>query len=80
MPTTTETEHRASAAERHHELAMAAINRPTPEFKVELTWNAKGDTQVNVAGSGSNLGTLGSAVETEYDRLREKYPRGNGAA
>lgn len=78
----TDTEHRASAAERHHELAMAAITRtPTPpEHTVGLTLNAKGDVQIEVTGRGTDLAGLVESVQAHFDQLRLAYPRGNGAA
>ena len=77
MTATTPEPQRQSAAERYHEFAMAAIqhSRQRPEFKIELSWNAKGDTQIAVVGSGDDLEALGAGVEAEYDRLRAKYPR-----
>ncbi len=76
-------EHRASAAERHHELAMAAISRTAapPEHTVGLTLNAKGDVQIEVTGRGQgDLADLAWSVAKVFDALREKYLRGNGAA
>ena len=74
-------EHRPSAAERHHELAMAAISRAPapPEHTVGLTWNAKGDVQIEVTGRGHDLPQLASDVAEQFDALRARYPR-NGAA
>ena len=80
----TEEIHRPSAAERHHELAMAAIQRApqAPEHTVGLTLNAKGDVQIEVTGRGSGeLQGLADSVAVTFDSLRERYPRGgNGAA
>ena len=84
MPTTAaNTEpRRPSAAEREHELAMAAISRTAapPEHTVGLTLNAKGDVQIEVTGRGTDLDALVSSVSSHFDALRAKYPRGNGAA
>lgn len=73
-------EHRPSAAERHHELAMAAISRAPapPEHTVGLTLNAKGDVQIEVTGRGHDLPQLASEVAEHFDALRARYPR-NGA-
>ena len=82
-PQTPSTEpRRPSAAEREHELAMAAISRTAapPEHTVGLTLNAKGDVQIEVTGRGTDLDALVSSVSLHFDALREKYPRGNGAA
>lgn len=74
-------EHRPSAAERHHELAMAAISRAPapPEHTVGLTLNAKGDVQIEVTGRGHDLDALVTATREHFDALRARYPR-NGAA
>ena len=74
-------EHRPSAAERHHELAMAAISRAPapPEHTVGLTLNAKGDVQIEVTGRGHDLDALVNATSEHFDALRARYPR-NGAA
>ena len=78
--TTPDTEHRPSAAERHHELAMAAIQRTpqAPEHTVGLTLNAKGDVQIEVTGRGTDLDGLVASVSAHFDALRAAYPRGNG--
>lgn len=71
-------EHRPSAAERHHELAMAAISRTPapPEHTVGLTLNAKGDVQIEVTGRGTDLHQLVTDVQHHFDALRKRYPRG----
>jgi hypothetical protein len=77
-----EPDRRPSAAEREHELAMAAISRTAapPEHTVGLTLNAKGDVQIEVTGRGVDLLALAASVTATFDDLRSKYPRGNGAA
>ena len=78
-----ETPEKPNAAERHHELAMAAITRTpqAPEHTVGLTLNAKGDVQIEVTGRGTDLAGLVESVQTHFDALRAAYPRGgNGAA
>jgi hypothetical protein len=66
--------------ERLHEVTMTALARTPaqPEHTVGLTLNAKGDVQIEVTGRGTDLAWLGKSVEAEFDRLCEKYPRGNG--
>lgn len=67
--------------QRLHEVTMAALNRAAspPEHTVSLTLNAKGDTQIEVTGRGHDLAALEADVSGAFDRLRAKYPRGNGA-
>lgn len=68
--------------QRLHEVTMTALSRTpsAPEHTVGLTLNAKGDVQIEVTGRGVDLAALESDVAATFDRLHEKYPRGNGAA
>lgn len=74
-------ERRATPTERLHEVTMAALHRApqAPEHTVSLTWNAKGDVQIEVTGRGQDLDLLETDTAAAFDRLRAKYPRGNGA-
>lgn len=45
---------------------------------VELSRNAKGETQIAVKGSGDTLEDAEAAVEAAYDRLCAKYPAASG--
>lgn len=67
--------------ERLHEVTMAALHRApqAPEHTVGLTWNAKGDVQIEVTGRGPDLEQLGRDVSAEFDRQRARYPRGGAA-
>lgn len=67
--------------QRLHEVTMAALSRTPspPEHTVGLTLNAKGDVQIEVTGRGVDLAALETSVTATFDRLRAKYPRGNGA-
>jgi len=53
-----------------------------PGGSVDLTRNAKGETQVSVELKTSDamptLGEVGATAQREYDRLRSKYPMANG--
>ena len=82
MSTTKNEPRRLTPTERLHEVTMAAVQRAAapPEHTVGLTLNAKGDVQIEVTGRGHDLDTLVTSVSTHFDALREKYPRGNGAA
>lgn len=76
----TESERRLTPTERLHEVTMAAMQRSAapPEHTVSLTWNAKGDVQIEVTGRGSELAALVEGVADYFDILRGRYPR-NGA-
>lgn len=67
--------------QRLHEVTMAALHRApqAPEHTVSLTWNAKGDVQIEVTGRGPDLAGLQADVITAFDALRAKYPRGGAA-
>lgn len=64
-----------------HEVTMAAMQRSAapPEHTVGLTWNAKGDVQIEVTGRGSELAALVEGVADYFDVLRARYPR-NGVS
>ena len=68
--------------ERLHEVTMSALARTPaqPEHTVGLTLNAKGDVQIEVTGRGTDLDGLAASVQTTFDVLVAKYPRGNGGA
>lgn len=70
-----------SPTERLHEVTMAALHRApaAPEHTVSLTWNAKGDVQIEVTGRGTDLAALETDTAAAFDRLRVKYPRGGAA-
>ena len=70
-------EQRLTPTQRLHEVTMQALSRSPrePECAVDLTLNAKGDVQINVAAKGPDVSEVGAAVEAEFDRLRAKYPR-----
>jgi hypothetical protein len=72
---------RLTPTERLHEVTMTALQRAAapPEHTVGLTLNAKGDVQIEVTGRGADLGSLVDSVSDQFDVLRERYPRGNGA-
>lgn len=75
---------RKSAAETVAEVALAGLTRAAspPEHTVGLTYNAKGDVQIEVTGRGHDLDALTESVAAAFDGLRAKYPRGeqNGGA
>ena len=68
---------RQTPTERYHELALLAASRAPlqAEHTIGLTWNAKGDVQIEVTGRGPDLAELELSVSHSFDRLREKYPR-----
>lgn len=70
-----------SPTERLHEVTMAVLHRApaAPEHTVSLTWNAKGDVQIEVTGRGQDLAGLQADVTEAFDALRAKYPRGGTA-
>ncbi len=60
-------------------MAQATRTRPEPMCDVELTWNAKGDTQVKVTYAHPDPAHVAQVTSELYDTLRAKYPRTNGA-
>jgi len=61
-------------------IAQATRVRAEPLADIELTYNAKGDTQIKVAYSHPDPAHAAQVVSELYDVLRTKYPRaGNGA-
>ncbi len=60
-------------------LAQATRTRPDPWCDVELTWNAKGDTQLKVAYSHPDPAHAAQVASELYDVIRAKYQRTNGA-
>ena len=75
-------EHRPSAAERHHELAMAAISRAPapPEHTAEITRNLKGAWQ-------GTFTVRGHDADATYEKVKAlalqfdsdfPYPSANG--
>jgi hypothetical protein len=57
---------------------LTAPRQPSATASVELTRNAKGETQIGVKASGETAPEAAAACETEYDRLCAKYPTGTG--
>lgn len=63
------------------EVARMLLERPTraASGSVTLTWNAKGDTQVEVVVPTSDelptIADAAEAAEAVYDALKERYPR-----
>ena len=72
---------RQTPTERYHELALLAANRAPlqAEHTIGLTWNAKGDVQIEVTGRGGDLTELELSVAATFDRLRQRYPRAEQA-
>jgi len=60
-------------------LAQATRTRPEPTADIELTYNAKGDTQIKVAYSHPDPAYAAQVTSELYDVLLAKYPRTNGA-
>ncbi len=69
---------RLTAAERLHEVTMAALRRQpaAPEHTVDLTLNAKGDVQINLAARGTDLDAVAANAARVFDELCVRYPRG----
>ena len=76
MPSDQEQPHRLTAAERQHELAMAAITRPPapPEHSLALVRNAKGNVQIDRTTRSTDLAALEAEATATFDRLCAKYP------
>lgn len=66
--------------ERLYEVAMQlAAKKPSePTSKVSLTWNAKGDVQIEVDVSDADTKAAADRASKTFDVLRAKYPRENG--
>lgn len=61
------------------DVALAlATRRSDPVSKVALTWNAKGDVQIDVDVSDTDPKVAAEQASTLFDVLRAKYPRTNG--
>jgi hypothetical protein len=61
------------------DVALAlATRRSDPVSKVSLTWNAKGDVQIEVDVSDTDPKAAADSASRLFDVLRAKYPRENG--
>ena len=62
------------------DVALAlATRRSDPTSKVALTWNAKGDVQIEVDVTDPDPKVAAKSAGDLFDVLRAKYPRENGA-
>jgi hypothetical protein len=71
------------ATKRQHpslsDVALAlATRRSEPTWKVKLTWNAKGDVQIEVDGEDPDAKVAAKVTADTFDVLRARYPRENG--
>ena len=67
-------------ARRQHptvsDVALAlATRRSDPVSKVSLTWNAKGDVQIEVDVSDTDAKVAANVAHVIFTDLRKKYPR-----
>ena len=67
---------RLTLSQRLHEVTMAAITRKPSEPVCEgnAKRDGKGIHQIEVTVRGTDIETVGAALEAEYDRLCAKYP------
>ena len=66
-------------APRMSDVALALATRTSdPVSKVELSLNAKGDVQIDVAVSDTDPQNAATVAADLFDVLRAKYPRTNG--
>ena len=68
--------HRPTPTERLHEVTMAALHRAPiePEHNIEISRNAKRETQFSVSVRGADLGNVLEQATKAYDRLAILYP------
>jgi hypothetical protein len=73
---------RLTAAERQHELAMAAVQRQAspPEHSLNLIRNAKGHVQIDLTVRGTDLGQVIGQGVLMFDELTTRYPNADGGA
>lgn len=73
-------EPRLTPTQRLHEVTMQALSRSSaPTSSVELTRNAKGDTQIAVKVAAETVQQANDEAQRIYDGLCVLYPNGNGA-
>lgn len=80
MPSDPTQPHRLTAAERQHELAMAAVQRQAtpPEHSLNLTRNAKQQVQIDLTVRGHGLDQVLAEARAAFDDLLATYPNGEG--
>lgn len=82
MPSDPQQPYRLTAAERQHELAMAAVQRQAtpPEHSLNLTRNAKQQVQIDLTVRGHDLAEVLASARTAFDDLQAAYPNGTTGA
>jgi hypothetical protein len=82
MPSDQTEPRRQTAAERQHELAMAAVQRQAapPEHSLGLTRNAKQQVQIDLTVRGHSLADVEAEAVALFDRLLAKYPNADEGA
>lgn len=75
-------ERRLTPSERAHELSMAWATRPSSsaEHSLDITRNAKGETQYSLTVRGLDLAEVLATAFDAVEQLEAKYPRANGGA
>jgi hypothetical protein len=82
MPSDQPEPYRLTAAERLHEVTMAALTRPSasPEHSLALTRNAKGAVQIDLTVRGHDLSQVIGQAVLMFDELTTRYPMPEGGA